>query len=153
MAVISEHVRIERPAAVIWAALADFGSISRWAAPVEHSCLVTDQQEGIGTERRVQIGRNALIERVIEWESDQRLGYAIEGLPVVQSAMNSWTLDDSAGATTVTLTSTAEVGPRPPQQLVARVVGRILARASRELLAGLKAHLEQPAESTSGSAA
>ena len=130
----------------VWAALADFGAIARWAPNVDHSCATTEPGEGVGAERRIQVGRNALLERVVAWEPGHRLAYEIEGLPpVIRSVANTWELDGSDGSTTVTLTSRIDTGPRPPRQLIARVVGRTLGTASREMLAGLKAHLEEVA--------
>jgi uncharacterized protein YndB with AHSA1/START domain len=141
---IVEELNIERPPDVVWAALVDFGSIGRWAPNVDHSCLTTDRAEGVGTVRRVQVGRNALLERVVEWEPRQRLGYTIEGLPtVIRSATNTWTLLGSGSATNVTLRSCVEVGSRPTQKLAARAFGRVLARASQQMLAGLQAYLEE----------
>jgi len=143
MAEIVEESSIARSPAAVWAALADFGDISRWAPNVEHSCLTTGQAEGAGAVRRVQVGRNALLERVVEWEPGHRLSYAIEGMPpVVRSVTNTWQLDGSDGSTAVTLTTRIDTGPRPPQQVVARVFGRVLAKASREMLTGLKTSLE-----------
>lgn len=146
MAEIAETVSIARPPEDVWAALADFGGISRWAPGVDHSCLTAEQREGVGAQRRVQVGRNAFLERVVEWEPGHRLAYLIEGLPpVVRSVTNSWELEGSGHSTTVTLSSRIDTGPRPPQQLVARVVGRALGKASREMLTGLKAHVEEAA--------
>ena len=144
MAEVVEEIHIERSAEAVWAALADFGGISRWAPNVDHSSLTTEQRTGTGAVRRVQVGRKALLERVVQWEPGQTLGYAIEGLPpVVQSVTNTWKLDGAGDATTVTLTSRVEAGPRPPQKVAARVFGRVLAKASQEMLEGLKDHLEE----------
>ncbi len=146
MAEIAETTSIARSPDHVWAALADFGGIGRWAPNVDHSCLTTERCEGVGTTRRVQAGRNALLERVVEWEPGARLAYRIEGLPpVVRSVTSTWRLDGAGSATTVTLTSVVDAGPRPPQQLIARVVGRSVAKASREMLAGLRNHLEEGA--------
>jgi hypothetical protein len=41
----------------------------------------------------------------------------------------------------VTLATHVDCGPRPPQQLVARLVARRLAKASDAMLDGLAAHL------------
>ena len=132
------------PRDAVWAVLADFGAISRWAPNVEHSSLTTEQADGVDAERRVQVGRNALLERITEWEPGRRLGYTISGLPpVVRSAGNTWTIEGEGEATTVTVTTNVDAGPRPPQQLVARMIGRAMTRASRELLAGLQNHLEE----------
>jgi uncharacterized protein YndB with AHSA1/START domain len=144
MAETVETVCLDCPHEAVWEVLADFGAIGRWAPNVDHSCLTTQHREGPGTTRRVQVGRNALLERIVEWEPEHRLAYTIEGLPrVVRSVTNTWTLVESDGSTTVTLTSTVDTGPRPPRQLVARVVAQLLAKASRQMLAGLKAHLEE----------
>ncbi len=128
----------------IWAALADFGGISRWAPNVDHSCLTTSQREGAGTVRRVQVGRNALLERVVEWAPGDRLAYAIEGLPpVVRAAVNTWTLEADDDATAVTLRTHVDTGAQPPRRVVARVIARLMGKASVQMLTGLKAHLEE----------
>ncbi len=144
MAEAVETISIARSPDHVWAALADFGGISRWAPNVDHSCLATERCEGVGTMRRVQVGRTALLERVVEWQPGERLAYSIEGLPaVVRSVTNTWQVEGAGSATTVTLTSAVDAGPRPPQQLIARVVGKSLVKASREMLAGLRTHLEE----------
>lgn len=146
MAEVAETISIAGSPDHVWAALADFGGVSRWAPNVDHSCLTTERREGVGTTRRVQVGRNALLERVVEWGPGERLAYSIQGLPpVVRSVTNTWQVEGADSATTVTLTSTVDAGPRPPQQLIARVVGKGLAKASREMLAGLRIHLEEDA--------
>lgn len=146
MAEVVETISIARSPDRVWAALADFGGIGRWAPNVDHSCLTTERPDGVGTARRVQVGRSALLERVVEWEPGERLAYSIEGLPpVVRSVTNTWRVEGDGSATTVTLASTVDAGPRPPQQLIARIVGKGLAKASREMLAGLRIHLEEGA--------
>lgn len=143
MVEIVEEARIDRAPGAVWAVLSDFGAISRWAPNVDHSCLTTEQREGVGTVRRVQVGRNTLLERVVGWEPGRELAYAIEGMPpVVRSVTNTWTIDGSGDSTRVVLTSCVGAGRRPPQRLVARLVGRVLAKASRDMLAGLQRHLE-----------
>lgn len=143
MADVSETIEIARPRDEVWAVLADFGAIVRWAPNVDHSCLTTEVGDAVGAVRRVQVGRNAILERVVEWAPGESLAYELRGLPpVVQSATNRWTLEGSGARTTATLTSTIDAGSRPPQKAIARVVGRTLAKASRQMLAGLKTHVE-----------
>ncbi len=149
MVEVEESIRIDASGETVWAELADFGAIARWAPNVDHSSLASHSSGGVGTVRRVQVGRNALLERVVAWEPGASLSYAIEGLPpVVHSVINSWDIVDDGGPTVVTptvvtLTSRIEPGPRPPHQLAARVVGRALGKASREMLAGLKSQVER----------
>jgi len=138
VAAVVETLSIARPPAEVWAALADFGAISRWAPNVDHSCLTTTVVDGVGATRRIQTGRATVLETVTEWEPERRLAYSISGLPaVIRSVTNTWRLDDRGDTTRVTLTSTIDAGPRPPQQVVARIVGRVLGKASRQMLAGL----------------
>ena len=102
MADVSDEITINSPPDVVWAALADFGAISTWAPNVDHSCLTTEQDQGVGSVRRVQVGRNALLERVVEWDEGQTLAYEIEGLPpVVRSVTNRWHLTPVDGGTHV----------------------------------------------------
>lgn len=124
----------------VWAVLADFGAIAGWAGNVDHSCLLSDRPTGVGAVRRIQTGRTTVVETVTEWQPGEALAYTIEGLPpVVRSVVNRWTIEPAAdtGGADVTLTSTIDTGPRPPQRLVAKAIGRRLAAASDEMLAGL----------------
>lgn len=122
--------------------LADFGSISRWAPNVDHSCLMSDQTEGVGTVRRIQTGRNTVVERVVVWEPGERLGYSITGLPpVVSGVINTWVLAEQFSTTTVTLISEIAAGPKPPQKVAARGVARVMSKASDQMLQGLNAYL------------
>jgi uncharacterized protein YndB with AHSA1/START domain len=130
----------------VWDVLADFGAIGSWVDKVDHSCiLVHGADDGpLGTTRRVQIGRNTLVERITEFDAPHALAYDIEGLPkLVRRASNRWTLRPAGDASTVvTLTSTAEIGSNAIQKLAERVVCRVMARESAGMLAGLANRLE-----------
>lgn len=131
---------IPRPIDQVWAALGDFDAIARWAPDVDHSCLMTDQQTGVGTARRVQVGRMTLVERVTAWEGQPTysLTYDIDGLPpALGRVANRWSLAQVGSGTTATLTARVEGGPRPPQQVVARIAAARLAKANESMLAGL----------------
>jgi hypothetical protein len=130
----------------VWDVLADFGAIGSWADNVDHSCILSSGVDGaaVGTTRRVQVKRDTLVERIIEFDPPHVLAYDIEGLPrLLRRVINRWTLAASAGdSSVVTLTSTVEIGPRPPQKLAERVVCRVMARQSDSMLAGLANRLE-----------
>ncbi len=132
----------------VWDVLADFDRLAVWADNADHTCWLdepSDDGEMIGRARRVQAGRIVLVERITVWEPSARLAYDLGGLPqVVTSAVNEWRLrTDPVGGdrTIVTLASHVDCGHRPPQQLVARLVGNRLAKASDVMLAGLADHL------------
>ena len=79
----------------MWDVLADFGAISSWAANVDHSCLLEHGPTGtaVGTSRRVQVGRDTLVERITEFDRTGALAYDIEGLPRrLRRVANRWTL-------------------------------------------------------------
>lgn len=130
----------------IWDVLADFGSISSWARNVDHSCILVRGPEGesVGTTRRIQAGRNTLVERITEFHPPHALAYDIEGLPKrLRRVINRWTLRSETGsATLVGLTTTVHIGSGPIQELAERVLCRVLARQSDVMLAGLANRLE-----------
>ena len=145
MTAIERTTTIDASPEAIWAILADFGAISRWAPNVDHSWALAEP--GDGAARRIQAGRLTVIEHVIKWQPPSTLAYTIEGLPpVVRRVVNEWALSaggdsTSASSSTVTLTTTVDAGPRPAQRLIARIVAKRLGAASDQMLAGLAAHL------------
>lgn len=130
--------------AEVWAVLSDYAGISAWAPNVDHSCLLTSQLAGVDAARRIQAGRMTVVETVVEWVEGHRLAYRIEGLPpAITSVQNAWDLEAEGAGTRVTLTTSVNVGPRPPQQLVARGIARRLAGVSDQMLEGLAALLAE----------
>lgn len=129
----------------IWDVLADFGSLSSWATNADHSCVLNHGPDGraVGTTRRVQMGRNALVERIIEFDSPAVLAYDVEGLPGrLRSVVNRWTLKPAGGSTEVTLTSMVDIGANPVARAAEWVVCRGMARESDAMLAGLARRTE-----------
>jgi hypothetical protein len=129
----------------VWDVLADFGSISSWADNIDHSCILNHGSEPVGTTRRVQIGRNALVERITEFDPTWALAYDVEGLPKrLRRFTNRWTLRRiHGGDTVVTLTTTVEIGPHAMQKMAERAVCRAQVRQSDVMLAGLAKRWEK----------
>lgn len=145
MAEIRRSRTIAAEAQAIWDVLADFGAISSWAGIVDHSCLLSPAAEGVGmgTSRRVQVGRDALVERITEFEPPHALAYDVEGFPrQLRHLNNRWTLKPAPGGTSVTLTTTIEIGHNPVQRLAERAVARFSARQLDTMLTGLAYRLE-----------
>ena len=141
-ATVVRTCRIPASTDAVWSVLARFGDLAQWAPDVDHSCVLRGGELTIGSVRRVQVGRTALLETVDELEAGLHVGYRITGLPpVLREVRNSWSVASDGTATVVSITTTVDAGPRPPQQLVARLVARRLARASDSMLAGLAAHI------------
>lgn len=146
MAHIHRSRTVAAPAYEIWDVLADFGSISSWAPNADHSCILFSGPDCgvVGTARRIQVKRDTLVERIIEFTPPRVLAYDIEGLPKrLRRVTNRWTLTPAGpDATVVILTSTVEIGPRPTEKLVERVLCRVVARQSDSMLAGLAKRME-----------
>ncbi len=142
---MSRSRRIAARPEEIWDLLADFGAISSWAPNVDHSCLLEHGPAGpVGTSRRVQVGRNTLVERITDIEAPVSLGYRIEGLPhQLRRVTNRWELSPAGpGHTDVTLTGTVEIGANPLARLAERVMGRLMGKQSDSMLAGLADRME-----------
>jgi hypothetical protein len=131
----------------IWDVLADFGAISSWAGDVDHSSLLNRGPGGgpLGTTRRVQMGRNAVVERITVFDPPTTITYAIEGLPrFLGKVANSWTLRQQGDVTDITLTSTVVMGHNPLASAAEWAVLRGMAKTSESLLAGLTTRMENP---------
>ena len=139
MADIARSRTIAAEPAEVWDVLADFGAVSSWADNIDHSCILNHATVSVGTTRRVQIGRNALVERITEFDPTWALAYDVEGLPKrLRRFSNRWTLRAAQGGNTVvTLTSTVEIGSLPIHRLAERMVCRVQVRQSDVMLAGL----------------
>ena len=129
----------------VWEVLADFGALSSWADNVDHSCLLQHGPGGpaVGTTRRVQVGRDTLVERITDIHEPDALAYDIEGLPRrVHRVANRWQLQPDGASTGVTLTTTVEIGANPLAGVAERALCRFMARQSDTMLAGLAARVE-----------
>ena len=148
MTIVVERTRtIAASVERIWDVLADFDHLAVWAPNADHTCWMDEPAADgamVGRARRVQAGRVVLVETISTWEPPTRLAYDLAGLPrIVRTATNEWRLRAATpDRTTVTLATSVDCGPRPPQQLIARLVARRLAVASDQMLDGLATHSE-----------
>ena len=141
-AAVVRVIDVESSPDQVWEVVGDYASISAWAPNVDHSCLLGALAGGEGAVRRIQAGPVTLVETVVAWDPPTTLSYDLAGLPrVVESASNTWHVVALGERTRVSLTSVVDAGPRPPQKLVARAVSRVMARASEEMLTGLRNRL------------
>lgn len=133
MATVTRSRMVASDPEEVWDVLIDYGAIARWAGFVEHSSMLRSGPVELGSTRRIQVGSTVLLERIVDLDAPTSLEYEIEGLPkLVSSARNRWALAPSpGGGTDVSITTTVTVGPRPPQRLVERVLGRVLSSPIR----------------------
>jgi hypothetical protein len=143
MAAITRSRVIPVRAEPIWDVLADFGALSDWVDGVAHSCLLHDVAGGVGTSRRVQTADATLVETITEFTAPSALAYDISGLPPrLRGVRNRWTLAGGRHATDVMVTSTFDVDAGPASGAAEWVVGRVMAKMSDEMLAGLTRRME-----------
>lgn len=141
----------------VWDLLADFGSIASWAGNVDHSCVLEHGRDDspLGMSRRVQVGRDTLVERITEFTPPSShgpsshgagvLGYDIEGGPRrLRRLANRWNVRPAGdGRSEVTLTSTVEIGDNLLARAAENIVCRAMAKQSEAMLAGLADEVEQ----------
>jgi uncharacterized protein YndB with AHSA1/START domain len=142
---VSRGRTVAAPVQAVWDALADFGAIGAWAGNVDHSCILEHGPQGlVGTSRRVQVGRNALVERITEAAAPMVLAYDIEGLPHrLRRVANRWTLASAPeGGTDVRITSTVEIGANPLVRVAERALCAMMATQSDTMLTGLAQKVE-----------
>jgi len=139
---ITKKIDIASSVAEAWEVLASFESISDWADNVSHSCLLSEQLEGIGTCRRIQTGNSSVTEHVTIWEDLRHLSYEIRGLPpVFKQVLNSWSLEPSEIG--VRLSLTIEIVPiRRPVTPIAGLACLAFGRINRGMLKDLKIFIE-----------
>jgi len=149
VASISRTRTVSAPAAAVWDVLADFGSISAWAGNVDHSCLLQHDADpaAVGTTRRIQVGRDTLVERITDSTAPTTLRYEIEGLPRrLGRVANRWTVMGFGETAAVTLTSTVEIADNPLARIAEKAVCRFMAKQSDTMLDGLAQRLEESHE-------
>ncbi len=147
MSTFTERTTIEAPRHEVWAALADIGSIATWNPGLIGSHRTNDI-DGLGGTRHCDIStKHSLTEHVVEFEPGTAITFRITDstLPF-KTADIVFTLTDSAQQARTELTVS------PTYTLKYGALGRILNTVAvrrtyragmRELLEGLKRHLEQ----------
>ena len=142
MAAVTRKVNVSCSLTEAWVVLSAFGEISSWASNVSHSCLLSHQQKGIGTFRRIQTGNSSVTEHVMRWDDSRVLAYEIRGLPpVFKQITNTWTLEPSAIG--VQLSLTVEILPiRRPATPIAGMASLIFGRINSGMLKDLKNFIE-----------
>lgn len=140
---VAESVLVSRPAAEVFAVLADPGAAVRWQHGVEGVRMVTDGPPGLGsrmTGTREYAGlRLGFTSEITGWDPPRRLAFRSVGAPVQIEGAQS--LDAVPDGTRVTATLELRVGRLSLLRLTDLVTERVAAELRRDL-AALKALLE-----------
>ena len=95
MLTIDSTIEIDAPAELVWRKLAKLDDVPLWVKSVQTAHYGTDQTEGVGAQRVCEVeGLGTLQETITEWEDQQTLTYAVQGMPrLVEHAQNTWNLE------------------------------------------------------------
>ena len=142
MPATTRKINIECSLDEAWEVLGSFESISDWANNVSHSCLLSEQSEGLGTCRRIQTGNSSVTEHVTRWEHARLLAYEIRGLPpIFKHVLNTWSLEPSE--TGVQLSLTIDILPTSqPATPIAGLACLIFRRINSQMLKDIKNFVE-----------
>lgn len=140
---VAESVLVARPAAEVFAVLADPGAAPRWQRGVEGVRLLTDGPPGPGSRmagtREYAGVKLGFTSEVTGWDPPRRFAFRSVGAPV--RVEGGYALEDDPGGTRVTATLDLRVGGLSLLRLTERVTERVAAELRRDL-AALKALVE-----------
>jgi ligand-binding SRPBCC domain-containing protein len=151
MRVLEERVELEAPATRVWAALADFAGVAKWAPYMRSSRLLGQQSAGVGTRRAMRHAWGFRFEEcVTQWHDGKGFSFDVLQAPFpMQDVKESWAMAREDGWTVVS--TQVRYGMR--LGLVGRALDALLVRflVRREMRAGLRG-LKQYIESRAGEA-
>jgi len=132
----------------IFTALADHEAWAEWFPKVTQVERYGDLTEGVGSTRRVHIGKVEVDEEFILWEPGKVWGFTaveIRGAPNTLDSLNERVSIQQLSPDRCRVTYLMAFGPRPRfTWLFARVLRKPLTKNLRAALAGLERRLTQP---------
>jgi uncharacterized protein YndB with AHSA1/START domain len=143
----TEHIAIDAPRHTVWETLSDIGTIADWNPGLIGSHRTNDV-DGVGGTRRCDLcTKHSLTEQVVHHRAPVAITFRITHttLPfrTADIAFELTDINDRSG-TGVAVTPTYTLKSRPLGRLIdAIAVRRSYRSGMRELLAGLKTHIEQ----------
>lgn len=144
------QITIDAPVERVWAELADLGNIAAWNPGVKASRTTTDQVTGVGAGRHCDVKGGYLREQVRTWEEGRTLVLDVvdTNLPL-KYARPGFHLDAQGDRTSVRLTQEYALKFGAAGALMDRLfVNRQMRGGMRELLEGLKTHVETKVRAT-----
>ena len=145
MATVRADTVIDAPAEAVWAVLADLGGIARWNPGVRSSRSTSTAPSGEGATRHCDLpGGRWLKERATDWREGESFRIVIEesNMPLKSSTVR-FSVEPVASGTRVSVEPEYELRGGGLGRLLDRlVVRRLYVRGFRDLLGGLKDHVE-----------
>ena len=146
MSKVTSQVRIDAPKEKVWKVLADLGGIYKWNPGVSNSYSTSDNNQGDGATRHCDLQNPSgyLEERAIEWRDGEGLTIDVyeSSLPIKRNVVE-FAVAPEGDSTLVSVT----VDYQLRYGLVGAFIDTLIVRRQyqkgfRNLLAGLKSHIE-----------
>lgn len=146
MAHFSTQIRINATKEEVWEVLADFGGIYRWNPGVRHSYSTSESNHGLLATRHCELlkGDDYLDENILEWRDGESFKVNIyeTNLPLHRNVVE-FSIESDGGGTIVTVAPEYVLKFGLLGRLMNQiVVGRKFKEGMKDLLAGLKYHIE-----------
>ena len=146
MAHFSNQIRINATKEEVWEVLADFGGIYRWNPGVRHSYSTSESNHGLLATRHCELlkGDDYLDENILEWRDGESFKVNIyeTNLPLHRNVVE-FSIESDGGGTIVTVAPEYVLKFGLLGRLMNQiVVGRKFKEGMKDLLAGLKYHIE-----------
>ncbi len=143
MSKLTLQVTINVPADKVWAVLADFGAIDKWAPPVSKSYSTTEASGGVGAGRHCDTSFGPLKEQIVEWEEGR--SFIIDGKTILpmKYARNGFSVSPAGDGTVATAWIDFKMKFGPLGSMLDKLVlRRQFRKVLTQGLAGLKDHVE-----------
>jgi ligand-binding SRPBCC domain-containing protein len=141
---------IDAPANEVWAVLSRLDAIQLWVRSIEHSHC-PGQSRGVGALRVCELKQATIRETFLEWEEGRSFTYQGEGAPMMQRAINRWSVEAQGNRTLVTSSAEVVVKGGVFGRLLEPLLGLVFVRLGARSMASLK-YLVEHGEPFSGSA-
>lgn len=142
-------VCIEAPAATVWTRLAQLEDIQLWSDAVLHARCEGARSRGVGAERTCELlGNRTIRERWVAWDEGRSFQYEGFGLPLVQRAVNRWSVLPQGEKALLTSEAEVEFKGGLFGRVLALALAPVMRRMAPRALAGFKYLVEhgQPYE-------
>ena len=142
---VSATREIAATAKEVFDALADHETWPEWFTAIDKVERIGDLHDGIGSKRRVHIGRAHVDEEFIVWEPGKAWGFTVfeANMPPLLGTLNELVTIQEIGPDRVRVTYLMAYDPKPWAKPVLRLASRRLKKELGEALDNLGRHIEK----------
>ena len=141
---VSAEIVVDAPAEKVWEVLADFGGIHKWAPAITNSYSTSKYNGGPEASRHCDIaGFGSVEEDITDWIEGSEFKYRATAIGPIGESTSRWSVTPVGGKSRVygDLEFNVRFGPIGAL-MYALMMRRLLKKAMRNTVAGLKHHVE-----------